>query len=214
MNSSPHHDSDLDQPIVRPRSSPWFDKYDRAGLNVLLAVVPVVTIIATIGGSLRTWAAGKSLVLPQAISNINDAVIADLDKAHVGYQNATVDAVIAAPTAADRLVAMAPGVVLSVVIGVACYLVFRVVDNVANGRAFIPSNIKRLRVLSLFIAVGPAAYSMARAFVMTVVLPGYGPQQLFGPTVYVWVLVGISVAGLSQAFSVGQQLGDDVAATV
>ncbi len=136
-----------------------------------------------------------------------------LDATGVGHGDAAYDVDVPDPGVALRLLDLVPGVLLTGLVAVGCWLVLRLMRDVAAGDPFRQANITRLRVLALLIAVGLPTVWFARGPIDLALL-GTLDLGTGGPSIVVtmpWlpVVVGTVVALVAEAFRAGARLRDD-----
>lgn len=89
-------------------------------------------------------------------------------------------------------------------------LLSRFLRDLGAGAPFAPANVTRLRVVALLLVVVPLlaelVYALARAMIMDAA-GGEGFLMTFTPG---WLVAGLLVAAVAQAFAAGTRLQDDV----
>ncbi|MFL6079024.1 MAG: DUF2975 domain-containing protein [Ornithinibacter sp.] len=187
-----------------------FDRFDRWGLVVLLGAVALGAILAGVVEPLAGWATGAPLT-PQVVSAVT---VPPLDAAGVGYGEAAyaVDAVD--PGAAQRLVALVPGILLAVLVVLSCWCIVLLLRTVASGDPFDPANVTRLRIIAGALVVGAPVGYLLQLVSDAVVLGGLdlGGLDLTFTLDIPWLpmVAGLVVAMLAEAFKAGSRLRDDV----
>ncbi len=187
-----------------------FARSDRWGLTVLLGLVALGTATAQLVAPLLDWAHGDPIAVPY-VSAVN---VPALDATGVAHGEGTYDVAVPDPGVAVRLADLAPGVLLTVLVAGGCWLVLRLMRDVAAGDPFRRANVTRLRILAVLVAVGLPTVWFTRAPVDLALL-GTLDLGSGGPAVVVdvpWapVVVGTVVALVAEAFRAGTRLRDDV----
>ena len=187
-----------------------FDRTDRWGLVALLALVAVAGIMAWVVAPVAAWLGGDGI----ALELLSPVVVPELDAAGVAHGPATYEVTLEHPTAGQRLLALAPGLLGAALVVAACWLVVRVMRGIAAGDPFEPRNVSRLRMVGALLAFGaPAVFFLemvARgALLGSMDLGGLEPASLLSVP---WeaVVAGMVVALLAEAFKAGSRLRDDV----
>jgi hypothetical protein len=90
-------------------------------------------------------------------------------------------------------------------------LLSRFLRDLAGGRPFTPANVTRLRVIALLLMLVPlllggGLYGVARAIVMDQA----GAASFVFSFTPAWLVAGLLVAAVAQAFAAGSRLQDDV----
>ncbi len=195
----------------RPRGALWrFDRSDRWGLGLLLGLVVAGTFLYQVVRPVAAWVTGDGV----SVAIVGDVVVPALDAVGTGYGQGEYDVVVADPSAWQRLADLLPGVLLTGLVAVGCWLVIAVMRDIAAGDAFRPRNVTRLRVLAVLVAVGiPTVWfvqvPVALALLTSADLGTGGPGVLIDVP-WLPVLVGSVVALFAEAFKAGTGLRDDV----
>ena len=187
-----------------------FDRFDRWGLVVLLGAVALGAILAGVVEPVADWVTGAPLT-PLAESAV---IVPPLEAAGVGYGQATYAVDAADPSAGQRLLALLPGLLLAVLVVLACWCIVLLLRTVASGDPFDPLNVTRLRVVAGALVLGaPVAYVL-QVFSDAMVLGGLdvtGLDTTFTLEIpWLPMLAGLVVAMLAEAFKTGSRLRDDV----
>lgn len=196
-------------PTDRPRKDLLaFGRSDRWGLALLLAVVAVLTVVTQVVQPLVRWAQGD----PLPVGYAGRLDVPALDALGVRHEDGGVTALVPHPGTTVRVVDVVLGVVLSLFVLAGCWVVLRVMRDVAAGDPFHPRNVTLLRILGLLVAVGLPAVWFGRATVDAAALTSLGPDVVVMTLDLPWVpvLAGTVVALLAEAFKVGGRLRDDV----
>ena len=187
-----------------------FDRFDRWGLVFLLGAVALAALLAGVVEPLADWVTGGPLS-PRVESAVT---VPPLDAAGVGYGSAsyTVDAVD--PGAGARLLALLPGLLLSVLVVLSCWCIVLLLRTVASGDPFDPVNVTRLRVIAGALVVGAPVAHLLQLVSDAVVLGGLdlGGLDLTFTLDIPWLpmVAGLVVAMLAEAFKAGSRLRADV----
>lgn len=202
-------------PPREPRRDPLaFDRSDRWGLLALLAVVALGAVLVWVVEPVAAWAGGHGIL----IQLVSEVAVPELDAAGVAHGPASYDVDLADPTAWQRLLAMAPGLISAALVVLACWLVVRVMRSIATGDPFEPRNVTRLRALAATLVFGAPVVFFLELSVRGVLL---GSMDLGGLEASAFLsipwqaaVVGMVVALLAEAFKAGSRLRDDVAGLV
>ena len=194
-----------------PRDLWSFDRADRWSLVVLLGLVALVTLAVQVVLPLVGWARGRGHLarLPRpgrgagARHGGRHARLPGPRRRHAHR-----------PTAAQRLLDLLPGVLLTAVVVAGAWLVLRVLRDVAAGDPFRPRNVTRLRALAVLVAIGLPVVWFAQGAVDLGLLTSLDIDAgVAGVVVAVpWapVVAGMLVALVAEAFKLGAGLRDDV----
>lgn len=187
-----------------------FDRSDRWGLALFLALIALGTLALQILAPLVGWARSAGL----QIDYVGPVRVPALDDAGVAHDGlGSVGATIADPSATQRFVDLMPGLVVTPVIVVACWLVFAIMRDVASGDPFRPRNVTRLRVLAVLVAIGlPVAWfaRMSADFWLLASLNlRAGAAGVTFDVPWALILVGSVIALTAEAFSAGTRLRED-----
>jgi len=187
-----------------------FGRSDRWGLVVLLALVVAGTAASQLVGPLVRWVRGDAMTVPYAA----DVTVPSLDATGVRYAGGSVDLSVPDPSVGQRVLDLVPGALLTVVVSVGCWLVLRVMWDVAAGDPFRTRNVRRLRVLAFVIAIGIPLVWFARVPIDLALMAGLDLGSGAPATILriPWepVVIGSVVALVAEAFRTGARLRDDV----
>ena len=195
----------------RPRRDLWrFGRSDRWGLGLLLGLVAAATLLYQVVRPLAAWVGGDGV----DVATIGDVVVPPLDAVGTAYGQGAYTVTVSDPSVGQRLADLLPGVLLTGLVAVGCWLVLAVMRDIAAGDAFRPRNVTRLRVLAVLVAVGiPTVWfvqvPVALALLTSADLGTGGPGVLVDVP-WLPVLVGSVVALFAEAFKAGSTLRDDV----
>lgn len=205
------HDSTPPPAQQKPRRD-WFafDRSDRWGLGILLALVVVLTSVASIVVPIQRWVAGDGIPVPF----MSEVSVAALDGVGTTYGSAEYEVTLADPTTLHRLLDLVPGVLVVLLLAVGSWLIIAVMRTIAAGDPFSDDNVRRLRVLSGMLLVGPAitffvSTSIHGALLGDVNLGGL-PYAMYLDFPWVGFIAGLLLALLAEAFKAGSRLRDDV----
>jgi hypothetical protein len=187
-----------------------FDRFDRWGLVFLLGAVALGSILAGVVEPVADWVTGAPLT-PLADTAVT---VPQLDAAGIGYGQASyaVDAVDA--STGERLLALAPGLLMAVLVVLSCWCVVLLLRTVASGDPFDPVNVIRLRIIAGALVLGaPVAYVLqvvSDAMVLTGLdVPGLDTTFTL-EIPWAPMVAGLVVAMLAEAFKTGSRLRADV----
>lgn len=187
-----------------------FDRFDRWGLVFLLGAVALWTVLAWVVEPLAGWATGAPLT-PELVSSVT---VPPLDAAGVGYGPATYAVDLVDPSAGQRLLDLAPGVLGAALVVLACWCIVLLLRTVAAGDPFDPVNVTRLRVVAAVLLLGVPVVGVLQDAADGVLLADLDLGALELPFAFEipWVplLAGLVVAMLAEAFKAGSRLRDDV----
>jgi len=186
-----------------------FDRSDRWGLAILLAVVAVATIAIQVVQPVLQWVAGE----PRPIELVTEVSVPDVDLPIVDGAG-LVEVLLPAPSAGLRLLDLLAGVLVAAMVVIGCWLILRLMRTVAAGDPFHPANVRRLRIIGGFLVLGvPIVYFLESAVSGSML----AQAPLDGVMASVWLDVpwqecvsGMVVALLAEAFKGGSRLRDDV----
>ena len=167
-------------------------------------------MIAWVVGPLTEWASGE----PLTAEVLSAVTVPQLDATGVDYGPASYDVVLADPSAGQRLLALAPGVLATLLVLLACWCLVLVLRTVAAGDPFEPLNVTRLRVVAAVLVIGWPVVFFLQMAVQGALLGSLdlgGLDVSFGLDLpWVPVLAGMVIAMLAEAFKAGSRLRDDV----
>lgn len=195
----------------RPSRDLWrFDRSDRWGLTALLGLVVAGAVVAEVVGPVVGWATGD----PVSVATVGPVVVPALDAAGTSYTGGEYAVQVTDVAGWQRLLDLVPGLLLTAVVAVGCWLVWRVMRDVAAGDAFHPRNVTRLRGLAVLVAVGVPTVWFARISIDLALLSsadlGSGGPGVLLEIPWLPVLVGSVLALLAEAFRAGSRLREDV----
>lgn len=198
-------------PAKKPRGD-WFafDRADRWGLAMLLALVVLLTSFASIVVPILRWVDGDGIPLPF----LSGVTVPELDAVGTSYGLAAYDVTLADPTVGQRLLDLAPGVLSVGLIATGCVVIIGVMRTIAAGDPFVAGNVRRMRQLAALLLVGPfftffLSMSAHGALLGDVDL-GSLPLTARLDIPWAWFIAGMVVALLAEAFKAGSRLRDDV----
>ena len=191
-----------------------FDRTDRWGLVALLGLVALGAVLVWVVAPLRAWLEGTGIPLAM----VSPVSVPELEAAGVDHGLAVYDVQLADPTAGQRLLALAPGLLSAALLLVGCWLVLRVMRGIAAGDPFEPRNVTRLRVVAAILVLGvPVVFfldmAVRGALLGSMNLGGLEPAAFLSIPWQAFV-AGMVVALLAEAFRAGSRLRDDVAGLV
>lgn len=189
-----------------------FGRSDSAVLRVLLWVGAAAS--AAFAVVVPVWEAvnGRSITVPSWL----EVSAPDLAGATgVAIANpADVVLVVDEPTAGDRLLGLAPGLVAAGAVILVVIMLDRVLRDLGRGEPFSAGNVTRLRVTALAIIVGAAAEAALDAITGMVITGNHLPPDLPPRASFemplAWIAGGLVVAAIAEAFARGTELRRDV----
>ena len=187
-----------------------FDRSDRWGLLSLLALVTLAAAWSGVIGPVIAWARGEAI----PVEVFSRVTVPELDAAGVSHGLAAYTVDLASPSAGQRVLVLIPGVLNTVLVVGACWLVIRVMGTIATGDPFDPVNIKRLRGLAALLLIGTpvvffAHLSASGGLLGSMDLGGLAPGFMFSIP-WLPLVAGMVVALLAEAFRAGAALREDV----
>jgi len=199
-----------------------FDRWDFLGTKVLLMLVAVVTPLVTVVLPVVTWLTGGALVWegevgsPAALQQPDVVALGGADLRWPGT------ATVSLPDAdtAVWLASLLPGLVVSLTTVTVALLMSWLLRRIQRGDAFVAASVTVLRLVGLTLVVGSlvtrASSAIADASVQSSAV-GTNPYvtvtlSLSAPLAF--ILVGLLVAAVAEAFAHGARLADDVAGLV
>lgn len=187
-----------------------FDRSDRWGLGLLLALVALSTVTYHLVRPLVNWAGGHPITVPYS----SEVTVPSLDRTGQAYSAASYELSLAHPSSADRLIDLVPGVAFAAVAIAGCALVLAVMRDIGRGDPFQARNVTRLRWLAGLLAFGLPVAAFARMACDGKLLSGaaLGDLPLVASFTLPWqpILAGTTVALLAEAFRAGARLRHDV----
>lgn len=194
-----------------PARDRWaFDRSDRWGLGLLLALVALSTVAYHLVRPLTAWAGGRPIAVPYS----SEVTVPTLDQAGQAYSTADYQLLLHHPSGADRLIDLVPGIAFAAVAVAACALLVAVMRDIGAGDPFHARNVTRLRVLAGLLAFGLPVAAFARMACNGRLLSGasLGDLPLVATFTVPWqaIVAGTTVALLAEAFRAGARLRHDV----
>lgn len=187
-----------------------FDRYDRWGLIFLIGAVALGAVLAWVVEPLSDWVTGAPLT-PEMSSAVT---VPQLDAAGIAHGPGTYTVDVVDPSAGQRLLALAPGVLAALLVLLACWCIVLVLRTVAAGDPFQSVNVIRLRVVAAALVLGAPVFYVFQSFANAAVLDSLdltGLELTFTLEIpWVPMLAGMVVAMLAEAFKAGSRLRDDV----
>jgi hypothetical protein len=190
-----------------------FDRTDRWGLGILLAVVVAVTVFLEVVAPVVRWLAGEAHPL-EVVTKVSAPGI-PLPLADDGA--GLVEVLVPDPPAFLRLLDLVPGLLVSAMLLTGCWLLLRLMRTIAAGDPFHPANVRRLRLVAGFLVLGmPVVYVVDMA-ASGALLGRADAGGAWTDVTAAWLDVpwaaavsGMVVALLAEAFKAGSRLRDDV----
>ena len=202
-----------------PRPSVRFGRGDAVFVQVLLGALAVVYPATVLLPALLRWPAGDPLVWVTAVSRPGAAVP---ELSRPGVDVAWEDSVvwtITDPTTGQRLAALLPALLTSVLLLTGCVLAWRLVRSALAREPFGPSAVRRMRALAVLVLgyaiVLPPVRTLAGMAVLWSVDDTGSLAWLISPaSLIVPLVVGLLVLMVAECFAVGQRLSADVVGLV
>lgn len=212
MGSAP---SDQPKQASSPRRD-WlaWDRSDRLGFALLLALVTIASVVGWVVGPIAAWVSGDDLRVP-FFSRVE---VPQLAETGLGHTSADYSLLVPDPTVKQRVLDLLPGLGYLAIITVAAWLLLRIMQDIGGGDPFRPRNVRRLRALAALLAFGwPVVFFAELTCRFTIVtgldLGDLSPRVGFTLPVLPFV-AGMVAALLGEAFKAGSRLRDDVAGLV
>lgn len=202
MNTSSHP--------ARRRDWLAFDRSDRFGLAALLGLVAVIAGLSQVVAPAMSWSRGESLTVPY----LSEISVPQLDAAGVDHGEGVYELRVDDPTTGQRLLDIAPGILVLALTLMACWLVLRLMRDIGRGEAFTPRNVVRMRQLAGLLAFGVPIVGFARLSCNGAILGGLDlgglPPAASFEIPWLAVVIGGCLALFAEAFKAGTALRDDV----
>jgi len=195
---------------TRDRDLLAWDRSDRIGLSLLLALVAVVSAGAWVVAPIVDWVGGRDLEVP-FFSSVD---VPGLAGTGLGHGSADYSLLLPDPSVRQRLLDLLPGLGYLAIVLVGAWLVLRVMTDIGRGDPFHPRNVRRLRIIGGLLAFGWPIVFFAELTCRFAILTGLdlgdlGPRAGFTIPVLP-VIAGMVVALLAEAFKAGSRLRRDV----
>ena len=205
MNDTTDHDRPR-----RRRDLLTFDRFDRSGLVVVLAVVALLSVVHWVVAPLLAWAGGESLPLPFS----SPVDVPALDAAGIRYSEADYTLFVADAGAGQWLLHLLPGVGFSAVVVTGVLLFAPVVRDLGRGDPFRPENVRRLRLIGLLLLGAWPVITVVQEAVDAAAIAALDLGDI-APTASLTLPLGVMIAGLvvgmvAEAFGSGSRLRADV----
>lgn len=180
-----------------------FDRGDGIATRILLWAVALGVWVHQLVVPLVTAVADKPLRV--------GAQPVDVDPGAAGAGEAVnparADVLVADASVADHLLAVVPGVLVAGLVVVGTVLLTRLLRDLAAGDPFHPRNVRRLRVVAMAVITG----AIVHAVVVGLITPWLLNRDGWTFTLPVpWVVGGLLVAAVAEAFATGTRLRSDV----
>lgn len=187
-----------------------FDRFDRWGLAAMLGLVVVGAVVFWVVDPIVGWMRGEPLT-PGMSSAVT---VPQLDATGVGYGSADYAVDLVDPSVGQRLLDLAPGLAVTVLVGIVSWCLVGLLRTVGAGDPFEPRNVTRLRavagVLMLGVPVVLVLQEAVRGLLLADLDLGGLDVSFFVTVPWLPLVSGLVVALLSEAFKAGSRLRDDV----
>lgn len=191
-----------------------FDRWDGMALRGMLWLIVVLGVGANVVQPVVAWLRGESL----SVSYPGEITVPELDRVGTAYNNGVYDVVVANPTLWQRVVDLAPGVLMSLLIVGVVVLLQRVMRNIVAGEPFASGQVGRLRLVALLLGLGVPVVLAAEFVAGGVLLEAVdlGGMNIIAALDFPWLMLaaGMVIALLAEAFKSGAALRDDVSGLV
>lgn len=193
-----------------------FGRSDNAVLRVLLWIGAAVAAVFAVVVPVRGAVTGGSITVP-FWTDVSATELAGTTGVTVDNP-AGVNLVIDEPSVGERLLDLAPGLVLACTAVLVVIMLDRVLRDIGRGEPFSAGNVTRLRAIALAIIVGSAVEAALDAGTGIVITGNHlaadlAPRASFELPVG-WIVAGLVVAAIAEAFARGAELRRDVAGLV
>ena len=187
-----------------------FDRVDRIGLVLVLALAGLVSATAWVLVPVLTWATGGDLPVPF----FSEVTVPALDAAGIRYGEADYPIRVADATTGQWLLHLVPGLGFTAVVVGCAALLLPVVRDLGRGDPFTPANVRRLRAIGLLLLVAWPVLTLVESAAAAAVLGQLDLGDL-GTRASLTLPLGVMLAGLvvglvAEAFAAGSRLRDDV----
>lgn len=187
-----------------------FDRFDRWGLAAILGLVAVVTAVVEVVAPVVRWVGGDALPVRAGATVEVPGLRLPLADDGAG----SFEVLVPEPGGAWRLFDLVPGILLTAMVLLGCWLLLAVMRTVAAGDPFHPANVGRLRAVGMMLVLGaPVVYFVDRLvsdlLLSRADLAGIEVDALLAVP-GIPVIAGMVVALLAEAFKGGSRLRDDV----
>jgi hypothetical protein len=193
---------------------PVFDRMDFWLTKAVLALVGVAVPVLAVGLPLTTWWRGEPLRWD--LDGLGDSGAPEGLVPAEGVRLRTTHAVVVQiddPGTVPWLASLLPGVLLSVAVGLAVWLLLRLVRRIEQGKPFVVASAMALRLLGATILLGSLAVSLGLGVADSVIGQRAvdGADLLFTFEVPFLAFIGALVTlALAEAFVQAARLQDDV----
>lgn len=189
-----------------------FGRSDSAVLRVLLWIGATVSAVFAVFVPVRDAVNGQSITV-RSWMGVSASELAGTTGVAIDNP-ADVVLVVDEPSAGDRLLNLAPGLVAACTVILAVIMLDRVLRDLGRGEPFAVGNVTRLRATAMAIIAGSAAEAALDAITGMVISgnhlpPGLPPRASFEVPL-AWIAGGLVVAAIAEAFARGTELRRDV----
>lgn len=170
-----------------------FDRADRLGTELLVVVVWVSATAALLADPVRSWWRDSALTI------------------NVGGDAASVVTVVD-PTLADRVSTLLPSVIAVLALTLGAWLTVRLLRSISAGDPFERVAVRRLRIIAALLLLVPPAVAVGASLAASSVNARHdlGVSEFSITLPLAWMLAGLLVAAVAQAFVTGGALRDEV----
>ncbi|MFT4011644.1 MAG: DUF2975 domain-containing protein [Nocardioidaceae bacterium] len=201
------------------RGRPLWDRTDYLSLQAAIAFAALIVTAVSVGLPLWDWARGNPVYGIIETPAISHELPASLAAARPGASltwDGVIQAEVADPSAALRLVNLIPGLLLSIAVIVVAAILYRLVVAARAGRPFVPAAVRDLRIVAVVIFAAsvliPVASAYAGSRLHTAAIADdalFSVSASFGLNL-AWIGLAMLVFVLAEVFRIGQRLADDV----
>lgn len=191
-----------------------FDRIDFLLTKALLAVVGVAVPMFSLGLPLLTWLRNRPLrweLDGLGVTEVPIGLVPHDGVTLLGTESIAVRIEDAGTSA--WMASLLPGALLSVAVGIAAWLLLRLVQRIEKGKPFVAASAVALRLLGATIVLGSLAVSLGLGFADAVIARRALEVEQLSMSLempLVAFIVALLVLAVAEAFAQGARLQDDV----
>lgn len=182
-----------------------FDRSDRIATQTLLWIGVAVTAIAPVLTAVD-WFRRRQVVVNEVPVEVGEGAA----RAGRVVGPAFGDVLVQGVGAGQLMLLLSSGVLVVAAAVWGAILLGRVLGDLGRGEPFAQANVTRLRIVALLLLVVPLAADVLYGVARTQILASQGADSLWVNFQPGWILVGLLVAAVAQAFASGSRLRADV----
>ena len=171
-----------------------FDRVDRIATEVLAVVVWLMAAAVLLVDPVWRWWRGDALMVDVPGDDRSSPVK------------------VADPTLADHVWTLLPAVVAVVALAIGAWMTIRLLRSIAAGDPFGRGQVRRLRIVAALLLLVPPAVAIGSSLAVASAATRHdlGGWEFTIDLPVAWLLAGLVVAALAQAFEAGGALRDEV----